>query len=255
MGYFYRLRCRINEEGFANTARYIFYTGLYCIANFTRDTVLDYKYSGRSLRGNHTSTYKHLGANDTYHTDYSVMPLIFKNIEICPDDVLVDVGCGKGRIINYWLSRKLKNEIVGLELDPKIACRTARQFSGRRNIRIIPGDAISNLPSDGTVFYFYNPFTEEKVREFEDRVAKISENKAVKVIYYNPKSLHVFYNGNWTIKLINFEKDMGIKRWGRMNKFHDLAIITRSNSVAESIWEEQSTEERPLDMLPTLTEA
>lgn len=35
-----------------------------------------------------------------------------------------------------------------------------------------------------------------------------------KVIYYNPKSIHVFYNNNyWDIRHINFEKDLGVKRW------------------------------------------
>jgi tape measure domain-containing protein len=52
------------------------------------------------------------------------------------------------------------------------------------------------------------------------------KGRPVKIIYYNPKSIHVFCNSNWRIRYINFEQDLGLRRWGRINKYHDLAIIT-----------------------------
>ncbi|MFZ5990007.1 MAG: hypothetical protein ACOYWZ_23165, partial [Bacillota bacterium] len=82
------------------------------------------------------------------------------------------------------------------------------------------------LPPEGTVFYFYNPFSEWKVAEFESKMYEISKGKDVKIIYYNPRSIHIFKNGNWIINSINFERDLGIRKWDRINKFHDLAIIT-----------------------------
>ena len=154
------------------------------------------------------------------------MPLIFHLITIKTNDVLVDVGCGKGRVINFWLSRHLTNKIYGLELDKRIARKTAKQFAKYHNVTIKCGDAINNLPSNGTVFYFYNPFSAERVAEFEAKLAEMFQDKQITIIYYNPKSIHVFMNGNWKVRYINFERDLGIKRWGRINKFHDLAIIT-----------------------------
>ncbi len=227
MDYIYRLRTRIGEEGIRNTIRYIGHVGFYSLNDYLLDTYLDYKYSGRMLHGNHKTHFKNLGSNDTYHTSYSAMPLIFKFIQIKPDDVLVDVGCGKGRVINYWLNMECKNDIIGLELDPDIAERTARQFTKWSNVKIIQGDAVANLPDNGTLFYFYNPFSENIVRLFERKVAAISENRPVNIIYYNPKSVHIFDNGNWDIKQINFERDLGVKRWGRLNKYHDLALISK----------------------------
>lgn len=227
MGYTYRIKCRVKEEGVPNTIKYILYASSYSLYNDFMSIFLDLRYSGRLLHGNLKSAYKHLGANDTYHTDYSVMPIIFKNVEIAPETVLVDIGCGKGRVINFWLSKKYTNRIYGLELDPVIASQTAAQFSKWENVKIISGDAISHLPTDGTLFYFYNPFSEEKVKDFENRLADPSQFGKVQIIYYNPKSLHVFDDSKWQIRYINFERDYGIKRWGRINKYHDLAIITR----------------------------
>lgn len=215
----------MHNEGFLRTVYYINCACLYCLREFILEILIDSKYSKKILRGNLKTAYKHLGANDVYHTKYSVMPLIFRYIPIDKKDVLVDVGCGKGRVINYWLFRKLKNKIIGLELDPEIAKQTKNHFLKWSNVTIMQGDAIKNMPKDGTIFYFYNPFTEEVVREFEKSIARIYKNKPITIIYYNPKSVHVFQDSNWKIRYINFERDLGKKRWGRINKYHELAII------------------------------
>jgi ubiquinone/menaquinone biosynthesis C-methylase UbiE len=166
-----------------------------------------------------------LGANDVYHTKYTVLPKIFRLVKISKADVLVDVGCGKGRVISYWLSRHYRNKMIGLELDEQVAAKTRKQLSRWKNVTIISGNAIQNLPNDGTIFYFYNPFSKEIVEQFENKIAEMNKNKPITIIYYNPKSIDVFRNSNWKIRYINFEKDLGIKRWGRINKYHDLAII------------------------------
>lgn len=226
MDYLTRIGLRIENEGLFKTIKYVILVSFYQLLDFFCVSWLDIRYSRRSLKGNIKTSYKHLGANDVYHTKYRVMPIIFNLVRIQKKDVLVDVGCGKGRIINYWLSRKLKNKIIGLELDKAVAKNTARQLSRWRNVTILQGDAIGNLPSDGTIFYFYNPFAAEKVEQFEARLCELFADKAVKVIYYNPVSVYAFYNDRWRIRYINFERDLGVRRWGRINKFHDLAIIT-----------------------------
>jgi hypothetical protein len=226
MDYCKRIKLRLQKEGLIKTIEYILCVVMHQFLDCICITWLDLRYSRRLLRGNIKTSYKHLGANDVYHTKYCVMPLIFKLAPIGPKDVLVDVGCGKGRVINYWLSKKIKNKIYGLELDKNIAGNTANQFRNRKNVRIIAGDAITNLPSDATVFYFYNPFSAQKVEQFEEKLSRMFAGKSIRVIYYNPKSIHVFRNGRWNIRFINFEKDLGIRRWGRINKFHELAILT-----------------------------
>ncbi|MDF2537805.1 MAG: GCN5-related N-acetyltransferase [Herbinix sp.] len=221
----HRVNLRIRQEGFLRTAKYILYVFYYTFCEKFYNVLLDLHYSRRLLKGNQKTAYKVLGANDVYHTKYCAMPLIFHFVQITDKDVLVDVGCGKGRVINYLLSRKLRNKIYGLELDPLVANQTKKQFARWKNVTILSGDAISNLPSEGTIFYFYNPFTEEKVKLFEETLSQKYKNRKITVIYYNPKSIHAFQNGKWKIKYINFEQTLGIKRWGRINKYHDLAII------------------------------
>lgn len=225
MSYVYRIKCRIKEDGLKSTLIYIGYVCCYTIGNLIKDTYLDLKYSNRLLHGNQKTLYRHMGANDTYHTGYTALSLIFKKVAIRPDDVLVDVGCGKGRVINYWLSQKYINPIWGLELDPQIAKQTEMQFNRYNNVKVIPGDAIENLPDQGTVFYFYNPFSLQKVIQFEEKISSAISGKPVTIIYYNPKSIEAFQKEPWKITWIDFERDLNVKRWGRIHKYHDLAVI------------------------------
>lgn len=224
MNYLNRLTSRLHEEGLLKTLQYGALVGYDTLNTLLKDTYYDVKFSGRPLYGNKKTSYKHLGANDVYHTDYAAMPIIFKHIDIKKEDVLVDVGCGKGRVINYWLSQNYLNLIYGLELDAEVSRTTARQFASRPNVQIICGDAISNLPANGTLFYLYNPFASEKFIELENKLSK-QTSRNFKLVYYNPKSLQVFQNPNWRVQQIDFEQDLGIKRWGRLNKYHQLAII------------------------------
>lgn len=220
-----RLKIRIQEEGFFQTLKYILYASCYCTREFIYNIMLDIHYSHKILKGNIKTSYKYMGSNDIYHTKYSVLPIIFRMVPVKKNDVLVDIGCGKGRVINYWLCKYRHNRIFGIELDKRIARNTALQLSRWKNVTILSGNALKKIPKEGTIFYFYNPFSEEMVKKFEKRMNTLFRNKPITIIYYNPKSLHVFMNKRWNIKYINFEQDLGMKRWGRINKYHDLAII------------------------------
>ena len=81
-----------------------------------------------------------LDAERSSNVTYYALSLIFKGETIAPDDVLVDVGCGKGRVLNWWLSKRLPNRIVGLELDPEVAAHTRHRLRKYRNVTIITGD-------------------------------------------------------------------------------------------------------------------
>jgi hypothetical protein len=85
-----------------------------------RTLATDLRY-GAILSGNVGTRYRQAGAYNVVNTPYAVLPQIFAG-RIGRDDVLVDVGCGKGRVINWWLSRGLA-----------IACTASR--STRRSRR------------------------------------------------------------------------------------------------------------------------
>jgi hypothetical protein len=118
------------------------------------------------------------------HTDYSALPHIFKN-RIKTSDVLVDIGCRKGRVINWWLSQGLRNRMIGIELDEKIANGTRKRLRRYENVSIIHGDASHNIPAGGTLFYLYNPFPKPVVKASKDRLMNIfGERGDITLLYY-----------------------------------------------------------------------
>jgi len=87
-----------------------------------RTLATDLRY-GAILSGNVGTRYRQAGAYNVVNTPYAVLPQVFAG-RIGRDDVLVDVGCGKGRVINWWLSRGLRNRMYGIEIDPEVAAAT-----------------------------------------------------------------------------------------------------------------------------------
>jgi 16S rRNA A1518/A1519 N6-dimethyltransferase RsmA/KsgA/DIM1 with predicted DNA glycosylase/AP lyase activity len=82
--------------------------------------------------------------------------------------MLVDVGCGDGRVINFWLNSGYKNPIVGIEIDGATARSTSDRMARYSNVEIIHGDA-SKANLEGTVFYLFNPFIGQMMVNFERR--------------------------------------------------------------------------------------
>ena len=90
--------------------------------------LLDLKYGG-FVGGVKRTPFSDAGTSDTANTDYAALPFLFEDI-IEPEDILVDIGCGKGREVNWWLDNYPSNSICGIELDSEIAGATAsRLFS------------------------------------------------------------------------------------------------------------------------------
>ncbi len=160
---------------------------------------------GRPLTGAVATRFAHLGAKNTANSDYLALDPIFAG-RIEPDDVLVDVGCGKGRVINYWL-RHYDNPIIGIELDPWIAADTRRRLRRFRNVAIIAGDAVDCLPREGTLFYLYNPFSAEVMQQFANRLAAIGTETGgqICVLYNNCKYLAPFADNpdDWSVDLLD----------------------------------------------------
>src|SRR6185437_17098321 len=95
---------------------------------------------------------------------------------------------------------------------------------------IIAGDAIINVPDDCTFFYLYNQFTEEKVVEFENRIAALPIRGQTRVMYYNPNFLEVFRTDRWAHRVVQLD---GMLDRGTLKRFcFPVAILDRIHAVA-----------------------
>jgi len=174
------------------------------------------------------------GANGTGATDYALMPQIFDG-RIKPDDVLVDVGCGYGRVINWWLYRGHQNKIFGLEILPEVAQHLRRRLRKYSQVTILTGDAIANLPPEGTLFFLFNPFGLAEILErFLDRAWEIYRvQPGLRILYFAPVLLDVARSDpRWQTELI----PLALPAVGFFEERHrHLAIITPRSAVSPSL--------------------
>jgi|GEM_PF-1715383 len=142
------------------------------------------------------SPYAHLGAYVTLSMDYAQLSYLFthNDLPIHEADVLVDIGCGKGRVINFWLGRGCHNRIIGIELNEAIASVTRNRLARYRNVEIITGDASQGLPQDGTLFFLFNPFGPEVMKPFVQHLKRLP---GARMIYWYCLHLDVIDNDPW----------------------------------------------------------
>jgi SAM-dependent methyltransferase len=160
------------------------------VPKIIRNALRDLRY-GRPLGGTLRTRHAHLGAYDVANTDYDDLARLFADIEVAADDVIVDVGCGKGRVLNWFLSRYPENRIYGIELDPEVCAGTARRLRRHATVTVVCGDATASLPEDGTLLYLFNPFDEAAMRRLVATVLGLRPAPR-RIVYYNCKFLQLF---------------------------------------------------------------
>jgi SAM-dependent methyltransferase len=187
--YISRARARIHAHGVGRTIRHLFTAVLPKI-------YIDLRYGGRycfDIPGLNKSS----GQHDLIHSNLADLQFVFSHIDIRKTDVLVDIGCGAGRVLNYWLSLGLPNKLIGIEYNDEVARAAAQTYRKRKNVEILSGDAAELAPRcGGTLFYFFNPFMPEGVRRFEAGM----RGKPIRILYYYPRYLEAFENPAWRIE-------------------------------------------------------
>jgi hypothetical protein len=153
-----------------------------------RNLAMDLRFGG-SLAG--TLPARAPGTADVVNSQYSVLPYVFAD-RVRSRDVLVDVGCGKGRVINWWLSQGLRNRMIGIEHNSEVASATARRLRRFGNVTIVNEDATSWMPDDATIGYMYSPFGLEIMGRFKQRIAERDTGRRFELLYWNPQFVEVF---------------------------------------------------------------
>ena len=159
-----------------------------------RDAVLDRRYGG-SCGGTYKGRWGDLGYRGTSSAHYGYLAKLFsdKYVTIRPDDVLVDIGSGKGRVLNFWLHKGLRNRLIGIEIDDRWATFAADRLQSYPNVEVICGDVFEVIPKDGTIFFLFNPFSPEVCERFKDLLRDLRGPGAdITLVYYMSQYGHFF---------------------------------------------------------------
>lgn len=140
---------------------------------------------------------------------YGALARIGQQMALGPDDVLYDVGCGKGRALCMFARQNLR-ACVGIEIDPVlagIARANAVRMRGRRTPVVIHEcNATVADYADATVFLLYNPFGPATLARWLARVqaALATQPRDIRIIYAHPVHEAVLADSGWLRRVAGF---------------------------------------------------
>jgi SAM-dependent methyltransferase len=161
---------------------------------------------------------------------------------LMPDDVFVDFGCGKGRVLAL-ASQYPVRRIVGVEIAQRLADEArlnVERFKGPRRcnqVEVWCGSAADfPIPPDSSCLFFYNPFRGEVLaRVFANIAASLDEfPRPLRILYANPlRYLEVADQYPWVEEIgrCNSDEDAILYRANRSNAGQATAVAATSPSV------------------------
>lgn len=121
-------------------------------------------------------------------TPYSVLERLSESGLIGPDDILVDYGCGKGRV-GFFMTHAVNCESIGVEYDEKLirdAEKNLIRYAGRRDkMRFVCENAENFIVKNASCFYFFNPFS---VKILFSVLGRIYDS-----YYENPRKMRLYF--------------------------------------------------------------
>lgn len=148
----------------------------------TWDKLLQIKTTGRDASNSDQYRYPY------EPTPYSVLERLANNGFIGKSDVVLDYGCGKGRV-DFFLSYQTKAHTIGIEYDERIyqsALDNQKTAVSKTRTEFVPASAETyEVPTQVNRCYFFNPFSVELLQKV---VARIIES-----YYENPREMLLFF--------------------------------------------------------------
>lgn len=110
------------------------------------------------------------GAHNSSPTYYFVLEELFAHLDLDGSSHLLDVGCGKGRVLAHFLRQGLPGQATGIELDPDMAAIARSWTSSHANLHVLEGSVLDLDLGPYTHLYLYNPFDPNVLGRFIDAV-------------------------------------------------------------------------------------
>lgn len=130
------------------------------------------------------------GADQYHHpyepTPYCVLERLAESGFFGKDDVILDYGCGKGRV-GFFLSHRTKAKTVGIEYDEHIyAGALENQKTAKATAEFVLSRAEEyEVPPDVNRCYFFNPFSAEILHKVMARI--------IESYYDSPREIFLFF--------------------------------------------------------------
>ena len=158
----------------------------------TWDKLLKIKTSGRDASNSDQYRYPY------EPTPYSVLERLANSGLIRKRDVVLDYGCGKGRV-DFFLSYQTKANTIGIEYDERIyqgVLENMKNAVSRAKTEFVLARAEEyEVPPEVNKCYFFNPFSVELLRKVMVRIIQsyYEKPREVFLFFYYPSEEYISY--------------------------------------------------------------
>lgn len=148
-----------------------------------------------------------------YHSYFAALDLL----KLGPSDVVVDLGCGKGRVVCAAAQYPIR-EAIGVEIDPLLAAMARHNVEQLRRqrapARVVCESAVDFDFSTTTAIVMFHPFGADTMNQVLDRLAaSLVENpRPLRIVYANPELSTVLTARPW----LALEAKWTPGRWNRV---------------------------------------
>lgn len=149
----------------------------------------------------HTTGRDDSHADEHHHpyepTPYAVLKRLAESGYIGKGNMLVDYGCGKGRV-GFFLNHEIGCSAVGLEYDETIytqAMKNLESYATKDQVKFFCQRAEEFEIEDADCFYFFNPFTVEILRAVMSRIMEsyYEKPRTMRLFFYYPDDEYVSF--------------------------------------------------------------
>ena len=158
----------------------------------TGDTRLQIKTTGRDDSNSDEYRYPY------EPTPYRVLERLANSGLICKNNVVLDYGCGKGRV-DFFLAYQTKANTIGVEYDERIyegALKNQKTAVSRLRTEFILTRAEEyEVSSEVNRCYFFNPFSVELLRKVMARIIEsyYEKPREIFLFFYYPSEEYIAY--------------------------------------------------------------
>ena len=131
-------------------------------------------------------------------TPYSVLERMVDSGLFRPEDVVLDYGCGKGRV-GFFLAHRTKAKAIGIEYDDHIydlAMANLRSARGRGRVEFVRTAAEGyTVPPEVSRCYFFNTFSVEILHKVMARIIEsyYADSREIFLFFYYPSDEYISY--------------------------------------------------------------
>ena len=182
-------------------------------------------------------TLRELGISASNRVDYEpsswlALRRVLAERDVSVQDVFIDFGCGKGRILIQAAKYPFR-KIIGVELSAELTAIARRNLDLAlpalvcRNIELVNEDVLQYEISDEiTVAYFYNPFEGEIFQAVVDKLVASVERRprTLRIIYCSPREeASLLAAGARLLKVVGGMRPTA--RWSRLSSIRLYALV------------------------------